>query len=245
MFAILALALLSTRPIVLLHLEDSLCYNEDRGQVIAKRHETKTTNHTASYSDYELQDWRSRRYSLVNDCSPLLKRRLLDKARARTGRRFFGETKVLAMEPYDEAWYGSFKWLTSPRWSGAAALSDRYQEHFRRALMIHFPDLCDFQQRVAMSLGSIDRRKPVGPDLWLITPKQHRFIEVKLPRDTLARHQLVGLALIGMFLRGDRPISVEVVNLYNGERPPKTEPQLGREFAEICEKLANDTVTAS
>ena len=30
-------------------------------------------------------------------------------------------------------------------------------------------------------------RKPVGPDLWLITPDEHKFIEVKLPAIALRR----------------------------------------------------------
>ncbi len=196
--------------------------------------------HADSFSEDELQAWRKGDYSLVKGCSRLLKRRLRDKACARPGRRFFGESKVLATHPYEEAWYGSFKWLTSSRWSGDQKLADRYQVGFRDALKDHFHELAEFQQTVALSMRRFGGDRPVGPDLWLITPKEHRFIEVKLPGDRLARHQLVGLALIAVFLRADRgPVSVEVVNLFNGERARGVEQQLEREFARICEQLQN------
>ncbi len=67
-------------------------------------------------------------------------------------------------------------------------------------------------------------RKPVGPDLWLVTPHEHRFIEVKLPDDTVAEHQLLGLALIVTHLRAQRPISVEIAQLYSGSQPDTAEP---------------------
>jgi hypothetical protein len=99
-----------------------------------------------------------------------------------------------------------------------------------------FPDLRHFQQVVAGSTQEFGGRKPVGPDLWLTTPRQHRFIEVKLPGDRVGRHQLLGLALIATFLRSDRSKSVEIVNLFSGEEPAGSE-QLVEEFAAMCAQL--------
>ncbi len=63
----------------------------------------------------------------------------------RQGGRFFGEAKVAASIPHEEAWYGSFKWITSPRWCSAQRLGTPYAEQFRDALMAHFPELAEFQ----------------------------------------------------------------------------------------------------
>lgn len=93
-------------------------------------------------------------------------------------------------------------------------------------------------KKVLWNQGRYSRgRKPVAPDLWLTTANRHLFIEVKLPGDTIARHQLVGLALIAMYLRGDKPISVRIVNLYSGVRPARSE-KLAREFHKICDQLS-------
>ena len=118
-----------------------------------------------SFSDEELQTWRNGEYLLVKDCSRLLKERLRAKARARPGRRFFGEAKVLALasEQYEAAWYGSFKWLTSPKWIGRQALGDRYQEGFRAALQDHFHGLAAFQQAVARAIAGEGRRAAGRP----------------------------------------------------------------------------------
>ena len=169
--------------------------------------------------------------------SRTLEKRLTGKAKARPGRRFFGEAKILASEQPGDAWYGSFKWLTSPKWTGDQKLADQYQTGFREALHHHFRDLAGFQKTVALATTRLGGDRPVGPDLWLISRNQHRFIEVKLPGDRLARHQLVGLALIGMFLRGDRPVSVEVVNLYPGQTSRGSAVNVGTDFEEICKKL--------
>ena len=193
--------------------------------------------HSESFSDDELKAWKAGDYSLIEDCSRLLKRRLRGKAVVRPGRRYFGEAKVLASERYREASYGSFKWLTSPKWTGDQALPNCYQECFRDALMKHFPDLREFQQGAAVSTRKLGCRRPVGPDLWLIGSKEHRFIEVKLPGDHLAPHQLAGLALIGMFLRSDRSVSVEIINLFSGEKPRGAEREIKTEFARICRQL--------
>lgn len=173
----------------------------------------RTTNLT--YSEADLDGWKNGGRTLLRSCSPLLRRLLKGKADTRPGRRFFGEAYVLSTEAADEAWYGSFKWLTSRKWSGPGPLADDYQESFRAALQRHFCDLDAFQRKVRAAAGKTAGALPVGPDLWLVTRRRHRFIEVKLPGDSLAPHQLQGLHLIERHLRAadGRSVSVEVVTL--------------------------------
>jgi hypothetical protein len=191
----------------------------------------KLITRSVRFSERDLTAWRDKDRSLLDGCSELLRRILCDKAEARPGRRFLGYAYVAAREFHDEGWYGSFKWLTAPKWSGEQKLPDSYQEAFRDALQRHFPTLREFQRICVAATGNQTEQKPVGPDLWLTTPDRHRFIEVKLPGDHLARHQLVGLALIATFLKSDRPVCVEVVTLDSGD--PRQSGPLMQEFGAI------------
>jgi hypothetical protein len=191
------------------------------------------------FSEVDLRAWKKGDYSLVKDCPKPLRRILRKKAQARPGRRFFGEAYVAAAANCQDGWYGSYKWLTAQKWAGDEDLRNRYQGQFREALRRHFPKLRQFQEAVAASTRDSRGRKPVGPDLWLATPRQHRFIEVKLPGDRIARHQLLGLALIATFLQSDRPKSVEVVNLFSSKKPTGSD-RLVEEFAAICSQLQRD-----
>jgi hypothetical protein len=47
-----------------------------------------------------------------------------------------------------------------------------------------------------------------------------------------------------MCLRSDRPISVELVNLYCGERPHRFDHNVDREFASICRAVEEHRATA-
>ena len=201
----------------------------------------KLTITSMKFSEYDLRAWKEGDYSLVEDCGELLRERLREKASSRRkkrppDRRFFGEAYVLAKEAYQEGWYGSFMWLTAEKWSGRQKLKDRYKDEFRNSLLRHFPNLRDFQRWVTTSMCSLGRKKPRLPDLWLITSDRHRFIEVKLPGDQPRDEQLFGLALIAMFLPGDRPVSVEIVHLYQ-EKKPLGSDQVKHKFQEICTRL--------
>jgi hypothetical protein len=103
---------------------------------------------------------------------------------------------------------------TAPKWAGHEQLTDPYQRVFRAALQKHFPGLREFQQKVALSTHALGGRKPVGRDLCNL-PSRHLFIEVKLPGDRVANHQLAGLAVILRDLRGDKPVSVRSITLYS------------------------------
>ena len=198
----------------------------------------KLTIRSMRFSEHDLRAWREGDYSLVQDCTEPLKRTLQERASQRPGRRFFGEAYVAAHVRHQEGWYGSFKWLTAEKWSGRQKLQDRYQNRFRDALMGYFPGLRAFQHLVTASVSvcNLGKRRPVAPDLWLTTIDRHRFIEVKLPGDRLGPHQLVGLALIAMFLSSDRSVSVEIVNLYQDKKSPWSD-RLIHDFRAICTQL--------
>ena len=53
----------------------------------------------------------------------------------------------------------------------------------------------------------------MAPDLWLVINGEHRFIEVKLPKDELAPRQFAGLALLANCLASEKAVSVMLVNL--------------------------------
>lgn len=75
-----------------------------------------------------------------------------------------------------------------------------------------------------MDLGKTCRKElegkaPTAPDLWIIDKRgRHRFIEVKLPGDSVAEHQLAGMAAIVAVLSGPQKVSVELVELHDDER---------------------------
>lgn len=145
--------------------------------------------------------------------SPSIKAVLSKKARVRPN-RFFGEAYVATRIDHDDGWYCPFKWFTAASWCDAnSPEEDGPSADFRAALAKHFPQLRDFQSRVAEFVRLSGVEKPVGPDLWLIADGVHRFIEVKLAGDTLKPRQLAGLALLAKCLPSSWPISVGVVNL--------------------------------
>jgi hypothetical protein len=166
-----------------------------------------------------------------SNASAFLKQILCEKASNRPGSRFFGEAFVAATTAHDEGWYGSFKWLTSPRYSGGRQLAG-HQGEFARALTSHFPELARLQAKAARFAEHFGER-PVAPDLWLISHRGHRFIEAKLPWDSVSQRQIVGLALIARYLRSERPISASVVQLYPDSGTAPNVDGLTRQFNEL------------
>jgi len=152
------------------------------------------------------------------DLERLLKRKA--RGRAAKTRRFFGEAYIASQTRYREAYYSSFKWLTNPRFAGDRKLRDKNQEQLRKALQDHFtPKRIAKLQRVVRELSGVCRKDlagkhPTPPDLWLVgRGGRHRFIEVKLPGDSLAPHQIAGMAAIACVLSGPKRVSIEVVHL--------------------------------
>jgi hypothetical protein len=89
----------------------------------------------------------------------------------------------------------------------AAAL----QEHFGQEKLEHLQSASHrlFKEHEDELGGSL----PVAPDLWLIIDGVHHFIECKLPHDTLAPHQIAGLALIAKHLGESHPVVTRVIEL--------------------------------
>ena len=175
-----------------------------------------------TYPQASLEAWKAQRYRMLTSsgASRFLKRILKKKASGRGGtRRFFGEAYVAVNTPHTEGFYGSFKWLTNPRFSDGRPFPDgqssQYQKELRRALVKYFGT----DQLVGLRKRAIAFRKrtgivPVPPDLWLIDRYgNHRFIEVKLPGDSIKDGQLAGLALIATSLFVTTRISVEIADL--------------------------------
>lgn len=106
--------------------------------------------------------------------------------------------------------------------------SGEYADQFGSTLRQHFKDqLVRLQQRAKRLCNLPKCRVPRAPDLWLIGEGVHRFIEVKLPGDTIREPQLAGLALIATALS---PVTVEMMCLME-HGSPLTSRQRGREEA--------------
>jgi hypothetical protein len=181
------------------------------------------------YDADALDSWiRRRRHALrfpreAAQLARLLKRKA--RARGRRTSRFFGEAYVACNLKYREIHYGSVKWLTNPRFVRTRRLTDPDHERFRRALHDNFGrDRIEKLQSAAHALLSSCRHElagkaPTAPDLWLIDKRgRHRFIEVKLPGDSVAPHQIAGMAAISCLLNGPKRVSVEVLHLHDGDR---------------------------
>jgi hypothetical protein len=139
-------------------------------------------------------------------------------------RRFFGEAFVAASIPHRHGWFGSFKWLTSQKYDKGEDSGDSpFQRELRTALHKHItPDGLQRLRETARKAEECLGIKPALPDLWLITRDGHRFIEVKLPGDTVRDEQLAGLATLAASLRLAVPVMVEVAELFpEGKRGRK------------------------
>ena len=150
--------------------------------------------------------------------------KLKASSRKKLTTRFFGESYLASINTKCEGFYGSFKWLTNPRFATLKPFpkgpAQAFQQKLRDALHEHFTqDGIARLQRAAWRLYRTDKtvlndKKPTAPDLWLIDERRHhRFIEAKLPGDSLAPHQLAGLAVLASCLGDRHSVSVEVIEL--------------------------------
>ena len=145
-----------------------------------------------------------------------------ESRRRKTG-RFFGEAFVASETPHRDGYYRSFKWLKNRRFCTERPFgrgkAQPFQESLRSALLENFgARAIEHLQEAAESLfkrysAELDGVFPTAPDLWLIDANgRHIFIEVKMPGDSIAPHQIAGLALIASCL-GPAEASVEIVEL--------------------------------
>jgi hypothetical protein len=149
---------------------------------------------------------------------------LKSSSRKKLTARFFGESYVASCNPRCSGFYGSFKWLTNARFGGTADFpkgpARPFQQALREALHKHFTAAGVVEvQRAAErvhrgEVATLQGKKPTAPDLWLIDEHEHhRFIEAKLPGDSLSPHQVAGLAILAACLGHRHSVSVEVVEL--------------------------------
>ena len=181
------------------------------------------------YDPSALVNWTKRRRNAVRlpATSSEFLRLLKRKRRGRSARthRFFGEVFVASQIAHREAYYSSAKWLTNTRFAGSRNLPNPDHEAVRQALHRHFGQYrIQKLQSVVGELSRQCRRElrrtlPTAPDLWLVDKRgRHRFIEVKLPGDSVAPHQLAGMAAIASVLGSGAMVSVEVVELHDEQR---------------------------
>ena len=157
------------------------------------------------------------------DFARAMKRKV--RGRSRKTRRFFGEAYVARKAKPRELYYSSSKWLTNPAFVSNREPKDENHEQIRRALHKHFGAhrLITLQRAVARlsrtSRKQLAGKAPSAPDVWLVDRGGcHRFIEVKLPGDSIAPHQLAGMAAIGCVLGRGNKVSVEVIHLHDDYR---------------------------
>ena len=176
------------------------------------------------YPESLLDTWKMGDYSMLHSsgASEYIKSILIKKAKDRLpGRRFFGEAYVAARIKMIDGWYNSFKWLTSKKWLSGIDLKPDFEKPFHEALIKHFglSNLKNLQQ-VSRSFfknnsDELNKKNPVAPDLWIIDKNgNHKFIECKLPGDTIGLHQKAGLMLIKENLKNSSQITVSIANLY-------------------------------
>jgi len=178
-----------------------------------------------------LDEWKRGDYSfLTSSKAPrYIKDILVQKARERAGKRFFGEAYIAATLGKDmtDGWYNSYKWLTANKWVTGRNLEPVFEAPFYGALMkkIGATRISYLQKKTNTYFetheSELDYKKPVAPDLWFINKSGgFVFIESKMDRDWIRPHQLAGLALIKKYLAG----SVALIWLYQaGKTPPSPE----------------------
>lgn len=189
--------------------------------------EIELKNDFLPYPESLLSAWKTADYSMLtqSNASNYIKEILIFKAKTRPGRRFFGEAYIASRIEMKEGWYNSFKWLTADKWLSGDGLDPKFEKPFHSALMKHIgSDVLAALQENAIGFYNRHKerfmdgnkyKKPVAPDLWLIDKEgRFRFIESKLPGDTIGPHQIAGLALIGKYLKVSVPVSVSIMHLY-------------------------------
>ena len=155
---------------------------------------------------------------------PYCKQIIIQKAKIRSGRRFFGEAFVLALmaEEIKDGFYNSYKWLTAEKWLTGKGLRSDFEKLFYESLIryIGTKHLKTLQNSAKRNTAKSGGGKPVASDLMLIGENgKLQFIEVKLPGDRIRPNQLIGLGILKTYekLKTD----VRIIYLFpEGKRRP-------------------------
>jgi len=173
-----------------------------------------------NYPEALLEAWVEGDYSFLVEsrASNYIKEVLVCKAKKRPGRRFFGEAYIASRIEMKDGWYSSFKWLTSPKWVTGDGLDSSQEAPFFKALMEYIgPKMILKLQEKAKGYWKCPegkRANPVAPDLLLIGKNgKIRFIESKMPWDTIRPNQAAGLKLINKYVTVNIPGRVSIINL--------------------------------
>lgn len=207
-------------------------------------------NEYQPYPELSLERWKNGDYSILttSQASEYIKKVLVKKAKERPGRRFFGEAFIASQITMREGWYNSFKWLTTPKWISGYRLEPEFERSFCNALIKHFgvemlTNLQNhantfFENHKSELLDEGKAKKPVAPDLLIINKNdEFKFIESKLPGDTIKPHQIAGLALIRKYLNSSRSIDVSVVNLYPQGSNPFKDNEISKEYLRLYQMV--------
>lgn len=188
-----------------------------------------------------LEQWKKGDYSMLerSRASDYIKNILIGKAKTRPGPRFFGEAFIASTMDMKEGWYNSFKWLTNPNWLSGNGLEGEFERPFYDALLKYFgvEMLATLQNKASLCFQKqLSDLKPVAPDLLILSKDgELKFIESKMPDDTIKLHQVAGLALIKKYLDFSKPVTVSLITLYpQGSTPPKVH-DVSNEFRRFYE----------
>jgi len=174
-----------------------------------------------------LKRWRNGDYSLLTSANipSYIKQIVVQKAKVRPGRRFFGEAfaAVSMSKEIKDGFYSSYKWMTAEKWITGKSLKSEFEKSFYDGLhkYIGTENIKEIQKRSDKYRVSHNGNKPVASDLILIGNNGRLlFLEIKLPGDTIRPNQIPGLAILKSFA----PLNAEVsiISLYpESATPPK------------------------
>ncbi len=184
------------------------------------------------YPESLLTKWQLGDYSMIikSDVSEYIRRIIVQKAKTRPGRRFFGEAFVAVSfsSKIKDGFYCSYKWMTVEKWYTSKGLKPEFEKPFYDGLhkYIGTENLKEIQKRSNKYRKGHDGIRPVASDLILIgNTGRLMFLEIKLPGDTIRPNQIPGLAILKSFepLKPD----VSIISLY----PENTTPPKPKEYS--------------
>ena len=125
-----------------------------------------------------LKRWRNCDYSLLTSANipSYIKQIIVQKAKIRPGRRFFGEAFVAVSfsSKIKDGFYCSYKWMTAEKWITGKGLKPEFEKPFYDGLhkYIGTENLKEIQKRSNKYRESHDGNRPVASDLILIGREQ-------------------------------------------------------------------------
>ncbi len=155
----------------------------------------------------------------------LIKQIIVQKAKVRPGRRFFGEAFVAVSfsSKIKDGFYCSYKWMTAEKWITGKGFKSVFEKQFYDGLhkYIGTENLKEIQKRSNKYREKHGEKRPVASDLILIGNNDRlMFFEIKLPGDTIRPNQIPGLAILKTY----KPLNadVRIISLYpEGKKRPE------------------------